>query len=137
MESNNNGKTSGKPSRRRDKRSDRHIRYQNILASLLREYDFVDVEIEKPMPYTLPSYGGRSPIIIRYRLDVYGRNGDRKIAIEIDGYMGHKSRRAYEMDGLRSRRIQETLGPIDVYRFTFSRLANWTREEIAKEMRLE
>ena len=107
------------------------------MANLLREYGFKSVKIEKRVPYYLPAYGQEGKIIkIRYRLDVYGRRGDRRIAIEIDGFMGHKSERAIKMDGLRSRRIQERYGPIEIHRFTFSRLAKWTDEEIAQEMKL-
>ena len=132
------GKSNRTTGRGRDHRSDRHIRYQNLLASLLRKYGFVDVKIEAPMPYTLQLPNGRT-LKIRYRVDCYGRKGDRRIAVEIDGYMGHKGVRGYAMDGLRSRRIQEAHGPIDIYRFTFRQLGGagkWTSEEIAQEMNL-
>jgi hypothetical protein len=124
--------------RRGDNRSDRHIRYQVFLADLLREYGYHHVEIEKPMPYNLPLQDERT-LRIRYRLDCYGRDRDRQIAIEIDGYMGHKTKRSFEMDGLRRRRICETYGPIEFYRFTFKQLGGagkWTSEEIAQEMNL-
>ena len=124
--------------RGRDKRSERHIRYQNRLANLLREHGFVNVKIEAPMPYTLPLPNGRA-LKIRYRVDCYGRKGNRRIALEIDGYVGHKTKRSFEMDGLRRRRIQETYGPIEFYRFTFKQLGGadkWTSEEIAQEMTL-
>ena len=133
-----NGKSNRTTGRGRDNRSDRHIRYQNVLASLLRKYGFVDVKIEAPMPYTLQLPNGRT-LKIRYRVDCYGRKGNRRIAVEIDGYMGHKGVRGYAMDGLRSRRIQEAHGPIDIYRFTFRQLGGagkWTSEEIAEEMNL-
>ncbi len=87
------------------------------------------------MPYYLPLYDGKI-LKIPYRIDVYGRNGIRKIAVEIDGFMGHKSKRACEMDALRTRRICEKYEPIQLYRFTFKQLANWTDEEIAQEMKL-
>jgi hypothetical protein len=107
------------------------------MANLLRKYGYVNIKIEKRMPYYLPAHGQEGKIIkIRYRLDVYGRRGNRRIAIEIDGFMGHKSQRAIKMDGLRSKRIQEKYGPIEIYRHTFQRLAKWTDEEIAQEMRL-
>lgn len=121
--------------RRGDKRSERHIRYQKRLADLLRQYGFKHIAIEKRMPYYLPQNDGKI-IKIRYRVDVYGRRGPRRIAIEIDGFMGHKSKRACEMDGLRSRRIQEKYEPIEIHRFTFGQLAHWTDKEIAEEIRL-
>lgn len=140
--SNGRGKRGGK-----DRRSERHIRYQMRLADILAKHGFVYIETEKRFPYYLPTgkfivvdeETGESQeqiITIPYRLDVTGRRGSRHLAIEVDGYLGHKSRRAYEMDGLRSRRIQEAYGPIDIYRFTFGQLASWTDEEIAQEMNL-
>lgn len=105
------------------------------LAHLLTEYGYNPVQTEKPMPYYLPLDDGKR-LRVRYRVDVYGFKEDRSIAIEIDGYMGHKSHRAYEMDGLRTRRIQEAYGPIDIYRFTFGQLAHWSEQEIAEELRL-
>lgn len=118
-----------------DRRSERHIRYQLRLARILTEHGYRPVEIEKPMPYYLPLDDGKR-LRIRYRVDVWGYLRDGSVGVEIDGYMGHKSRRAYEMDGLRTRRIQEAYGPIDIYRFTFGQIASWTDEEIAQEMKL-
>jgi hypothetical protein len=119
----------------RDRRSDRHKRYQAKLAGILREYGFQSVATEKGLPYYLPLRNGQV-IKIRYRVDVYGRKGNRRLAIEIDGYMGHKSQRAVQMDGLRTRRLSEAYELERVYRFTFSQLAQWTEKEIAEEMRL-
>lgn len=119
----------------RDKRSDRHIRYQSRLASLLRHHGFQSVATEKSLPYYLFLRNGQS-IKIKYRLDVYGRKGDRRIGIEVDGYMGHKSKRAIDMDGLRTRRLKEAYELQRIYRFTFAQLADWSDEEIAEEMNL-
>ena len=105
------------------------------MAHLLSEYSYEPVQVEKPMPYYLPLDDGKR-LKIPYRVDVYGYKRDGSIGIEIDGYMGHKSHRAYEMDGLRTRRIQEAYGPITIYHFTFKQLASWTDEEIAQEMML-
>lgn len=119
----------------RDRRSDRHKRYQIRLAGLLKQYGYQSVATEKGMPYYLSLHNGQV-LKIRYRLDVYGRKGDRRLGIEIDGYMGHKSRRAIEMDGLRTRRLREAYELERIYRFTFKQLASWTDQEIAEEMRL-
>jgi hypothetical protein len=94
------------------------------------------VEIEKRMPTSITDSKGRS-IKLRYRLDVYGDRANRRIGIEIDGYMGHKSRLALALDELRIRRIQEKYGKnIEFHRITFSRLAHWSDKEIAEEMKL-
>ena len=119
----------------RDKRSERHKRYQVRLACLLRKYGFQFVSIEKRLPYYLPLRNGQV-LKIKYRVDVYGRKDSRRIAIEVDGYMGHKTQHAVEMDGLRTRRLKEAYGLEKVYRFTFKQLASWTDKEIAEEMRL-
>lgn len=119
----------------RDRRSDRHIRYQMRLASLLRQHGFLSVSIEKRLPYYLP-LGNGQVLKIKYRLDVYGRKGTRRIGIEVDGYMGHRTKRAIEMDGLRTRRLKEAYELQRIYRFTFAQLANWTDKEIAEEMSL-
>jgi hypothetical protein len=119
----------------RDRRSERHKRYQVRLAGILREHGYVSVATEKRMPYYLSLSNGQV-LKIRYRLDIYGRKDSRRIGIEIDGYMGHKSKRAVDMDGLRTRRLSETYELEKIYRFTFSQLAQWTDKEIAEEMRL-
>ena len=120
---------------RRDRRSERHKRYQMRLARLLRQHGYVSVATEKRMPYYLSLANGKI-LKIRYRLDIYGRKASRRIGIEIDGYMGHKSKRAVDMDGLRTRRLSEAYELDRIYRFTFSQLAHWTNQEIAEEMRL-
>jgi hypothetical protein len=106
-----------------------------LLAHLLRQHGFLNVSTEKRVPYYL-SLGNGKILKIKYRLDVYGRKGDRRIGIEIDGYMGHKSKRAIEMDGLRTRRLKEAYRLQRIYRFTFAQFANWTEQEIAEEMSL-
>ena len=119
----------------RDHRSDRHIRYQMRLASLLRQYGFQSVATEKRLPYYL-QLGNGEILKIKYRLDVYGRKGTRRIGIEVDGYMGHKSKRAIDMDGLRTRRLKEAYELQRIYRFTFAQLSSWSDQEIAEEMSL-
>jgi hypothetical protein len=118
-----------------DKRSERHKRYQTRLANILRQCGFKSVKVEHRLPYYLPLRNGEK-LKIRYRVDVYGKKRDRVIAIEVDGFMGHKSWRAHAMDELRTRRLQEAYAPIEIYRFTFKQLATWTDEEIAEEMNL-
>ena len=120
---------------RRDHRSDRHIRYQMRVARILRKHGFQSVAIEKRLPYYLPLKNGEV-LKIKYRVDVYGRKANRRIAIEIDGYMGHKTQHAIQMDGLRTKRLRESYELERVYRFTFAQLASWTDEEIAEEMNL-
>lgn len=120
---------------RRDRRSDRHKRYQVRLANILKQCGFQSVATEKRLPYYLQLYNGQV-LKIKYRLDVYGRKNNRRIGIEVDGYLGHKSQRAVQMDGLRTRRLSEAYELERVYRFTFSQLATWTDQEIAEEMRL-
>jgi hypothetical protein len=119
----------------RDRRSPRHIRYQDRLAGILIQHGYISVTTEKNLPYYLSLRDGQV-LKIRYRLDVYGRHGTRRIGIEVDGYMGHKSQRSIDMDGLRTRRLCETYELERIYRFTFKQLAAWTDEEIAEEMRL-
>jgi hypothetical protein len=119
----------------RDRRSERHKRYQIRLAGILKKCGYQSVATEKGLPYYLSLHNGQV-LKIRYRLDVYGRKGTRKIGAEIDGYMGHRSQRAIEMDGLRTRRLKEAYELENIYRFTFKQLAQWTDKEIAEEMRL-
>jgi hypothetical protein len=107
------------------------------MASILRRCGCLAVGIEKKCPYYLPTgKADGSYIRIRYRVDVVGRKGDRRIAIEVDGYVGHKSERAIRMDKLRTRRLCEKYGFEKVYRFTFKQLAAWTDQEVAEEMHL-
>lgn len=119
----------------RDRRSNRHKRYQNQLAGILRKHGFQSVATEKGLPYYLSLPKGET-LKIRYRVDVYGRKRGRRIAIEVDGFMGHKTKHAIEMDGLRTRRLCETYELERIYRFTFKQLAKWTDKEIAEEMKL-
>lgn len=120
---------------KRDRRSERHKRYQIRLASLLRQYGYQSIAIEKQLPYYLPLRGNQI-LKIKYRLDLYGRKDNRRIGIEVDGYMGHKTKHAVEMDGLRTRRLCEAYELARIYRFTFAQLASWTDKEIAEEMNL-
>ena len=123
------------PRRINDRRSDRHKRYQVRLANLLKLYGFESVSTEKGVPYYLSLHNGQV-LKIRYRLDVYGRRGCRRIGIEVDGFMGHKSQHANQMDALRTRRLCEEYELEQIYRFTFRQLASWSDEELAQEMRL-
>jgi predicted flap endonuclease-1-like 5' DNA nuclease len=50
--------------------------------------------------------------------------------------MGHRTKHAIEMDGLRTRRLKEAYELANIYRFTFKQLATWTDQEIATEMNL-
>lgn len=105
------------------------------LARILREHGYKYVKTEKRVPYYLPLREGKV-LKIRYRLDVFGRKGNRRIGIEVDGFMGHKSQRAIAMDGLRTSRLREAYEIERIYRFTFKQLAAWTDKEIAEEMSL-
>ena len=105
------------------------------LAHILSQCECKSVKIEKRMPYYLPLRDGKI-LKIRYRLDVYARKGKRRIGVEVDGFMGHKSERAIRMDKLRTIRLREAYRLERIYRFTFKQLANWTDKEIAAEMKL-
>jgi hypothetical protein len=105
------------------------------LACILGKHGFQSISTEKRLPYYLPLRSGKV-LKIKYRVDVYGRKDDRRVAIEVDGYLGHKTKHSVEMDGLRTRRLKEAYGLEKVFRFTFKQLAAWTDKEIAEEMSL-
>jgi hypothetical protein len=114
------------------KESPRHVRGKLLLSEILRSRGF-KTELERRFHCNIPG----TDITCRYQVDVYGYRGTRRIIAEVDGYRGHKTKYAISQQNLRSRRILERYGKdIEIYRFTFSRLSKWSKEEIAEEMKL-
>lgn len=114
------------------KESDRHLWGKLRLCQIFRSAGF-EAETER----RFPCYIELGDFTVEYRADVYATGEGRKIIAEVDGYKGHKSQRAVMLQKLRARRIRETYGQeIEIHRFTFKRLAKWTKQEIAEEMRL-
>lgn len=112
--------------------SPRHLKGKWRLAHIFRHRDFA-VTLE----HHLPCYVELGAFTVRYRADVFATRGERTIIAEVDGYLGHKTKQARSLQDLRLRRIRETYGRnIEEYRFTLGRLAKWTDQEIAEEMRL-
>lgn len=125
-----------KPKNLRDRidkeESDRHYKQKRRLCQIFRDRGFA-AQCEK----RLPCFVELGNFTVKYRSDCFATDGQRIIIAEVDGYKGHKTARARMLQRLRLRRIRETYGPhIEEYRFTLKRLAKWTNEEIAQEMRI-
>ena len=98
---------------------------------------FRDRGFETTVEHRFPCYVELGDFTVKYRADVFATKGVRFILAEVDGYKGHKTKQAKNLQTLRLRRIRETYGStIEEYRFTLSRLSKWTDQEIAEEMRL-
>ena len=133
MQSSNLIKRPRRPRDRIDKKeSDRHYREKLRLRKIFRDRGF-KTKVER----RLPCFVELGQFTVKYRADVFATKGQRKIIAEVDGYKGHKSQRAINLQCLRLRRIRETYGTkIEEYRFTLKRLTKWSDQEIAEEMRL-
>lgn len=112
--------------------SPQHLKGKLRLCKLFRNYGF-KAQVERPMH----CYVELGDFTVKYAVDVYASKGSRQIIAEVDGFLGHKTKLAKTLQDLRLRRIRETYGrEIEEYRFTLRRLAKWTNQEIAEEMRL-
>jgi hypothetical protein len=114
--------------------SERHYKQKIRISKIFVRHGWT-ATVEKRLPYLL--VGLRETFRIRYRADIFAVKGDRKIICEVDGYKGHKSSQAKNLQTLRLRRIREKYGSgIEEYRFTLQRLSKWNDKEIAEEMEL-
>ena len=114
------------------KESDRHYREKLRLRQIFRDRGF-----KTKVEHRFPCFVELGQFTVKYRADVFATKGQRKIIAEVDGYTGHKTQRAINLQCLRLRRIRETYGTkIEEYRFTLKRLTKWSDEEIAEEMSL-
>lgn len=77
--------------------------------------------------------GGDSP---SYFVDIAASNNERVIIVEIDGYKGHKSRRAIFKDLYRATEIKAMVKYAEFYRFAFWQLKGTSSEVIAEELKL-
>jgi len=113
--------------------SDRHLKQKIRLCKIFRDRGYFATCERR-----LPCFVELGAFTVRYRADCYATGGGGRIILcEVDGYKGHKSNRARMLQWLRLRRIREQYGEhIEEYRFTLKRLAKWTDEEIAEELRL-
>jgi very-short-patch-repair endonuclease len=71
-----------------------------------------------------------------YSLDLIASNSTRVIAVEIDGYRGHKSRRRILYDAHRTNELKEIVKDIEVFRFAFWQLKGTDDGTIAKELKI-
>lgn len=73
-----------------------------------------------------------------YFIDITAVSGKRILCIEVDGYKGHKSRRAIQRDKHREIAISKALnGKPEFYRFQFFQLTDIEDSYIIEELRLE
>ena len=112
--------------------SERHKRYKSKLALLLRRHGYTvfgdhDDEIPiQPDPNSPP-----------YFIDICAVSGSRILCIEVDGYRGHKTRRAILKDSHRTAEIIKALnGKPEFYRFAFWQLKGMDDATIAQELKL-
>lgn len=112
--------------------SERHIRYKQRVAVLLRRHGFTvfgDHDDEIPVqcrPEEPPFY-----------LDICAVSGQRIVIVEIDGYKGHSSKRGILYDTHRTNAIKEKLnGKPEIYRFGFWQLKDTPDELIEEELKL-
>lgn len=116
--------------------SPRHYRYKWRLFQILLRAGCWPVGLECRYPCKVDGFARPK----RHAVDIHGSlggEGCREINVEVDGYEGHKTTRAFNLDKLKARRIRENYGKhIETYHFTFARLARWTDQEIAEEMHL-
>jgi len=111
--------------------SDRHLRYKRKVADVLRSKGFTvfgdsDDEVVIHRDEHSPPYF----------IDVCGCSDTRIIAIEIDGYVGHASRRRILRDKHRTDEIKRLINNIEIYRFAFWQLKGMDNETIALELGL-
>ena len=112
--------------------SERHLRYKSRVANILRRHGYTvfgdhDDEISIQC----------SPDAPPYYLDICAVSGQRIIIVEIDGYIGHKSRRGILYDMHRTNEIKQKLnGKPEVYRFAFWQLKDASDELIAEELQI-
>lgn len=112
--------------------SERHLSYKRKVADICRRYGFTvfgDRDDEIPIHY--------EPTSPPYYLDICAVSGQRILCIEIDGYKGHKSRRAILRDKHRTAAIIKALnGKPEFYRFQFFQLKGMDDGTIAQELQI-
>jgi len=111
--------------------SDRHKRGKQRLASICRRHGYLAAG-DKDDEFVVVRPGGTSCYVI----DVIASNGVRVLAIEIDGYKGHSTRRGLLKDMHRTAEICALVKDIECYRFAFWQLANCPDSLIAQELGL-
>lgn len=110
--------------------SDRHKRYKGKVANILRRYGYTvfgDTDDEIAVR--------REAFEAPYYVDVCACNSQRILIVEIDGYKGHKTRRAILKDTHRANYIKQVL-KCDLYRFAFFQLTGVSDDLIAEELGL-
>jgi hypothetical protein len=115
--------------------SDRHIRYKQKVANILRRNGYTcfgdhDDEIAIQCDADAPAY----------YLDICALYNKRVIVCEIDGYTGHKSQRAIYKDKHRTTAIIKYFKKqglaAEVYRFAFWQLKGMDDDTIKQELQL-
>jgi hypothetical protein len=112
--------------------SERHKRYKKRLADICRARGFRAIGDNDDEAYVFRN-GDSFP----YFLDVYASNGERDIAVEVDGYKGHNSRRRILRDKHRTNELKDIVYNLEVYRFAFFQLRGMDDETIALELGLK
>ena len=110
--------------------SDRHKRAKRQVADVLRSKGF-EVYGDKDNEFAIIRPEGQGA----YYLDVYAFNSKRGIVVEIDGYKGHRTKRAILKDTHRANWIKKMLR-VELYRFNFSQLKDMDNDTIANEMQI-
>lgn len=111
--------------------SERHLRYKRKVADILRDAGFT-VFGDSDDEVAIYRNDTKTP----YFIDVCACSDTRIIAVEIDGYRGHNSRRAILRDKHRTNEIKELINNIEFYRFAFFQLKGMDNETIALELGL-
>lgn len=113
--------------------SQRHKRYKQRVARILRSSGYLvagDGEVDDEFCVF------RSADLPPYYLDLCASNGKRVLAVEIDGYRGHKTRRASVKDMWRTADIKSLVKDIEVFRFAFWQLKGMDDATIAEELQI-
>ena len=111
--------------------SDRHKRYKRKVANVLRSYGY-RVAGDNEDEFAVFRSGDSPP----YFIDLCASNSKRVIAIEIDGYVGHKSRRRILHDMHRTNELKTLIKDLEVFRFAFFQLKGMDDGTIAEELQI-
>ena len=105
------------------------------MANLLRSFGYTVIGDCDDEAYII-----RSGDTFPYFLDLCAANERRIIAIEIDGYKGHRNARQIQHDKNRTNEIISLVNHIECYRFAFWQLTPWdndTQRAVLQEMQIQ
>lgn len=111
--------------------SDRHKRYKRKVANVLRNHGY-RVAGDNEDEFAVFRSGDTPP----YFVDLCASNSTRVIICEIDGYVGHNSRRKILHDMHRTNELKTLIKDIEVFRFAFFQLKGMDDGTIAEELQI-